>query len=72
MKIAVCIKQVPASNEVMMDQKKEILIREGIDVKINPYDLVAIEAALQMKEKYQEIVTSMPMGSKSANETSIW
>jgi len=69
LKIAICIKQVPGSNELTMDQEKGILQREDGRVKMNPYDLVAIETALQIKEKYKEVViTSFSMGPKRARE----
>ncbi|MCG8571775.1 MAG: electron transfer flavoprotein subunit beta/FixA family protein [Spirochaetes bacterium] len=72
MKIAVCIKQVPASNEVKMDPQKGILLRDGIVVKINPHDLVAIEAALQIKEQFQEAqIIAITMGPHSAREALI-
>lgn len=71
MKIAVCIKQVPAFSEVMMDPVKGILLREGTSVRINPYDLTAVEAALQLKERYNGLTTAITMGPKSAKEALI-
>jgi len=68
LKIVVCIKQVPANNKIMIDEEKGILLREGTLMKINPYDLVALEAALQIKEKFQGTITSISMGPKSAKE----
>lgn len=49
MNIITCIKQVPASSEVAVDPKTGVLIRDGNNVKMNPYDLYAIEAACQIK-----------------------
>ncbi|AOT68896.1 electron transfer flavoprotein subunit beta/FixA family protein [Geosporobacter ferrireducens] len=66
MKIAVCIKQVPASSEIETDQNTGVLIRDRGPTRINPYDLSAIEAALQLKEAYNGSVTSFTMGPKSA------
>jgi electron transfer flavoprotein beta subunit len=49
MEIIVCIKQVPGTTEVAMDENGN-LIRSGIDAKMNPFDLFALEAAISMKE----------------------
>ena len=38
MKIVVCIKQVPDTNDVKIDPKTGNLIREGLPVIINPAD----------------------------------
>ena len=66
--IAVCIKQVPASDTVAMDAQKGVLLREGHAARINPYDLVAIEAALRLKELCGGQVTSFTMGPNSARD----
>lgn len=50
MRIIVCMKQVPNTNEVKLDPKTGTLIREGIPSIINPDDKNAIEAALVLKE----------------------
>ena len=43
MKIVVCVKQVPATNEVRMDPITNTIIREGIESILNPFDSYAIE-----------------------------
>ncbi|ERJ11725.1 electron transfer flavoprotein subunit beta/FixA family protein [Haloplasma contractile] len=69
MKIMTCIKQVPASNQVKVDQETGVLIRDGNNTKMNPYDLYAIETALQIKERAnQAVVTSISMGPPSAKQ----
>ncbi|WP_231040107.1 hypothetical protein [Pectinatus cerevisiiphilus] len=40
MKILVCIKQVPGTNKVEVDEKTGVLKRNGADSKMNPYDLM--------------------------------
>ena len=52
MKILVCVKQVPGSNNVEVDPVTGVLKRSGIASKINPYDLYAIETALSLAERY--------------------
>ena len=51
MKIVVCIKQVPDTNEVKLDPKTNRLIRDGVPSIINHDDKSGIEAALQLKRK---------------------
>lgn len=68
MNIAVCIKQVPASNEIQMDEKTGVLKREGNETRMNPHDLSAIEAALQIKEKHNGTITAFTMGPHSAKK----
>ncbi len=51
MKILVCVKQVPDTNEVRIDPVKGTLIREGVPSILNPDDANALEAALRIKDK---------------------
>lgn len=51
MKILVCVKQVPDTNEVKIDPVKGTLIREGVPSILNPDDANALEAALRLKDQ---------------------
>ena len=62
MKIIVCVKQVPASNEVRLDPKTNTIVRDGAQAVINPFDAHALEAALQLKERFGGTVTVLSMG----------
>lgn len=63
MKIIVCIKQVPNTNEVRINQETGTLIRDGVPSIINPDDKNAIEEALKIKEQYDDVsVTVLSMG----------
>lgn len=66
MKILVCIKQVPGSNNVEVDPVTGVLKRSGIQSKMNPYDLYGIEAALSLTEKYGGSVECITMGPPQA------
>lgn len=66
MKILVCVKQVPGSNNVEVDPVTGVLKRNGIKSKINPYDLYAIETALTLTEKFGGEVESITMGPPQA------
>lgn len=50
MKIIVCAKQVPNTNEVKIDPVKGTLIRDGVPSILNPDDANALEAALALKD----------------------
>jgi electron transfer flavoprotein beta subunit len=58
----VCIKQVPDTTEIKIDPQTNTLIREGVESIINPFDLYAIEEAVQLKEKFGGKVTALSMG----------
>jgi len=68
MKIVVCIKQVPDTTEVKIDPVTNTLIRQGVPSIVNPFDKNAVEAALQLKEKYDGKVTVISMGPPQAKE----
>src|SRR5512139_3601251 len=66
MRIIVCIKQVPDSAEVRINPETNTLIRDGVPTIINPYDLHALEAGLQIREKTGGRVTVLTMGPPQA------
>ncbi|MEG0542175.1 MAG: electron transfer flavoprotein subunit beta [Angelakisella sp.] len=51
MRILVCAKQVPDTNEVKIDPVKGTLIRDGVPSILNPDDANALEAALVLKDE---------------------
>ncbi|MFA6749314.1 MAG: electron transfer flavoprotein subunit beta/FixA family protein [Candidatus Ozemobacteraceae bacterium] len=67
MKIIVCIKQVPNTNEVKLDPIKGTLIRDGVPSIINPDDKAGLEAALSLKEIYGGEVSVISMGPPQAD-----
>ena len=69
MNILVCIKQVPGTSQVEIDEKTGTLKRDGVASKMNPFDLYALETALRIKEKVEVegrgrevVVTVLTMG----------
>ena len=67
MKIIVTVKQVPDTQEVKIDPKTGTLIREGVPSIINPEDKNAIEEALRIKERHDDVdVTVLSMGPPQA------
>jgi len=68
MNIVVCIKQVPDAAEVRINPETNTLMREGVKSIINPYDLHALEAGVQIKEATGGRVTVLSMGPPQAEE----
>ncbi len=69
MKIITCIKQVPASTKVDIDPITGVLIRDGRNVKMNPYDLYALEASFKIKERTEDcVIETITMGPPSAKK----
>ncbi len=68
MKIVVCIKQVPETQEIRLDPVTHTLKREGVKAIINPFDLYALEEALRIKDSREATVTVLTMGPPQAEE----
>ena len=68
MRTIVCVKQVPASNEVRLDEKTNTIIRDGGEAVINPFDSHALEAALALKDQFGGTVAVLSMGIPAAAE----
>jgi electron transfer flavoprotein beta subunit len=68
MNITVCIKQVPGTTQVEIDEETGVLKRDGIESKMNPYDLYALETALQIKQERGAELTALSMGPPQAAE----
>ncbi len=66
MNIFVCIKQVPSTNKVQVDEKTGVLKRDGVESKMNPYDLFALETALRLREAHGGRVVVGTMGPPQA------
>lgn len=71
-RIAVCIKPVPDPkhyDKITIDPVTKLVDRRGIPTIINPNDRNAIEAALQIKEKFGGSVAVFTMAPPNAGET---
>lgn len=68
MNIIVCIKQVPGTNKVEVDPTTGVLKRSGVESKMNPYDLYALETALKLRERAGGTVKVITMGPPQAKE----
>lgn len=75
LRIAVLVKQVPAVDNVKIDEVTGTMIREGVEAELNPLDLHAVEAAVLLKEsrgnKGTEI-TAVTMGPPPAKKAAAY
>ncbi len=51
MKIAVLVKQVPATDKVKMDEETGTMVRSAMEAELNPLDMYAVEEAVRTKER---------------------
>ena len=68
MEILVCIKQVPGTSKVEVDPVTGVLKRDGVDSKMNPFDLFALETALKIKEQQGGLIKVITMGPPQAKD----
>src|ERR1700682_3349463 len=69
MNVLVCVKQIPDPNVPgKLDPQTKRLLREGVDVLLDPGDEHAVEAGLQLTEKEGGEVTIISMGPPRAME----
>lgn len=68
MRIIVFVKQVPDTTEVKLDPVTGTLDRNGVESILNPLDANAVEAAVQLKEKYGGSIAAVCMGPPQAED----
>jgi electron transfer flavoprotein beta subunit len=67
--VLVCVKQIPDPNaQGKLDPQTKRLVREGVDLVLDPGDEHAVEAGLQLTEKGGGEVTVISMGPPRAIE----
>ena len=68
-KIIVCAKQVPDTNVIKINPKTGTLIRDGVPSILNNDDANALEEALKIKDKFDDVhITVISMGPPQAND----
>lgn len=68
MHIVVCVKQVPDSSQIRVHPVTNTIMRQGVPAVVNPYDLVSLEEALRIRDRFGARVTVLSMGPKMAVE----
>ncbi|MGD9896274.1 MAG: nitrogen fixation protein FixA [Candidatus Methylacidiphilaceae bacterium] len=64
--IVVCVKQVPDSAQIRVHPVTGTIMRQGVPAVLNPYDLFAVEAALQIKDRMGARIVALCMGPPQA------
>ena len=68
MKIAVCVKYVPVVARMGFDYENKTIIREGVPSEVNPFDVLALVRAVEMKSSPDDQVVVVSMGPPQARE----
>ncbi|EPE93670.1 electron transfer flavoprotein subunit beta/FixA family protein [Rhizobium grahamii] len=68
MHIVICIKQVPDSAQIRVHPVTNTIMRQGVPTIINPYDLFALEEALELRDSHGGEVTVLTMGPPMAED----
>lgn len=69
MRVIVLVKQVPDMERVKFDTEKGVIDRKSAGTEINPFDLNALETALQIGEKTNSEIIVLSMGPHSAEQS---
>ena len=68
MKIAVCIKQVPVLSRITFDYESKTIVREGVPLEVNSFDLLALVRAVELHDEVGAEVAVFTMGPPQARE----
>ncbi len=68
MKIAVCMKYVPIIARIQFDYEAKTIIREGVPSEVNPFDLLGLVRAVELKKSPDDEVVVISMGPPGASE----
>jgi len=68
MKIAVCAKYVPVVSQIGFDYEAKTIIREGVPSEVNPFDVLGIVRAAELKTASDDEVVVISMGPPQAKE----
>jgi electron transfer flavoprotein beta subunit len=71
MNIIVCIKQVIAGDQVNLNPRTHSLMRSAEFSRMNPFDLFALDRAVQLKKEYSGSITAVTMGPEISEEV-LW
>ena len=66
MKIAVCMKYVPVIARMRFDYEARTIIREGVPSEVNPFDVLGLVRAVELKSGTEDEVVVITMGPPGA------
>ena len=68
MKIAVCIKQVPVVSLLKFDNESRRVVRDGVPSEVNPFDVLGMSLAANLKRQHDAEVVVFTMGPPQARD----
>ena len=68
MKTAVCVKYVPVVSRITFDYEKKTIVREGVPSEVNPFDVLGLVRAVELKGSPDDEVVAVSMGPPQARE----
>ena len=68
MKTAVCMKYVPMIARMQFDYEARTIVREGVPSEVNPFDVLGLVRAVELKAEPQDEVVVLTMGPPTAQE----
>lgn len=68
MKLIVCMKQVPAAATASIDPLTKTIVRTGRNAVTNPFDLYALQTALDIRKQTSGTVAAITMGIPAAEK----
>ena len=68
MKTAVCMKYVPVISRMRFDYEARTIIREGVPSEVNPFDVLGLVRAVELKTAPDDEVIALTMGPPGAAE----
>ena len=66
MKIVVLVKQVPNPSHVRLDPETKRMVREGVPLEVNEFDVYAVTEAIRLRDEHGGEVVTMTMGPPQA------
>ena len=68
MKTAVCMKYVPVIARIKFDYEAKTIVRDGVPSEVNPFDLLGLVRAVELKDSPEDEVVVISMGPPAASE----
>ena len=68
MKTAVCVKYVPVVSRITFDYEKKTIVRDGVPSEVNPFDVLGLVRAVELKSSADDEVVAVSMGPPQARE----
>ena len=68
MKTAVCMKYVPMIARMQFDYEARTIVRDGVPSEVNPFDVLGVVRAVELKTEADDEVVVLTMGPPGAKE----